>query len=102
MITFDGACALLETALNGAARQQIVAGLAAAKDFRAALLGLRDGLRANAWKAGAHAIHLEPAIEKFDRLTRLDGFHVLHDWDGIADQVNDDTIPVDVLHYLID
>ena len=26
----------------------------------------------------------------------------LHDWDGIADCVNEDIIPVDVLHYLID
>jgi hypothetical protein len=25
---------------------------------------------------------------------------VLHDWDGIADKVNEDTIPVDVLHYV--
>src|SRR5262249_36810177 len=37
-----------------------------------------------------------------DRSTRQDGFHVLHDWDGKADRVNEDTIPVDVLHYLID
>jgi hypothetical protein len=102
MITFDGACSLLDTALNGATRQQIVAGVATAKDFRAALLRLRDSMRANAWKAGGHAINLEPSVEKYDRVTRLDGFHVLHDWDGIADKVNEDTIPVDVLHYLID
>jgi hypothetical protein len=72
------------------------------KDLRAALVALRDGMRANAWKATGRAIDLERAVEQYDRLTRLDGFHVLHDWDGIADNVNDDTIPVDVLHYLID
>src|SRR6185295_8452496 len=38
----------------------------------------------------------------FDRRTRDDGFHVLNDWDGKADTVNEDIIPVDVLHYLID
>ena len=101
-ITFDGACSLLETALKGATRQRIVADVSASKDFRAALLALRDSMRANGWKAGGRAINLQPAIETYDRLTRLDGFHVLHDWDGIADQVNEDTIPVDVLHYLID
>jgi len=101
-ITFDGVCSLLETALKGAIRQRIVADASTSKDFRAALLGLRDSMRANGWKAGGRAINLQPAIETYDRLTRLDGFHVLHDWDGIADTVNEDTIPVDVLHYLID
>jgi hypothetical protein len=100
--TFDDACSLLETALKGDTRHQIVADVATSKDFRAALLRLRDSMRANGWKAGGRAISLERAVESYDRLTRQDGFHVLHDWDGIADTVNADTIPVDVLHYLID
>jgi hypothetical protein len=38
----------------------------------------------------------------YDRRTREEGFHVLNDWDGKADRVNDDIIPVDVLHYVAD
>ena len=102
MTRFDEACAMLETALTGTFRRDIVADVANAKDFRAALLRLRDSMRSHTWKAGEHQISLGRIIKTFDSLTRDDGFHVLHDWDGKADTVNEDIIPVDVLHYLID
>jgi hypothetical protein len=102
MTTFDEACAMLETASTGTFRQDIVAELANAKDFRTALLRLRDSMRSNAWKAAGHQISLGRIIKTFDSRTRDDGFHVLHDWDGKADAVNEDIIPVDVLHYLVD
>jgi hypothetical protein len=38
-------------------------------------------------------------VKEFDATTRSEGFHVLNDWDGKADRVNEDTIPVDVLNY---
>jgi len=41
-------------------------------------------------------------VGTYDTRTRRDGFHVLHDWDGKADKINEDIIPVDVLHYLIE
>ena len=66
------------------------------------MLRLRDGMRSHAWKAGGRHIGFGRYVRTFDRLTRDDGFHVLHDWDGKADTVNEDIIPVDVLHYLID
>jgi hypothetical protein len=100
-VSFDGACGLIETALKGATRRNILAGVSAAKDFTQALRRLRGGMRANAWKAGGQNIDLDEVVKKFDRRTRQDGFHVLHDWDGKADHVNDDIIPVDVLDYLI-
>ena len=59
-------------------------------------------MRAHVWRIGGSTIDLERAIQRYDRRTRQVGFHVLNDWDGIADRVNDDTIPVDVLHYLVD
>lgn len=102
MTTFDEACAMLETASTGTFRQDIVAELANAKDFRTALLRLRGSMRSNAWKAAGHQISLGRIIKTFDSRTRDDGFHVLHDWDGKADTVNEDIIPVDVLHYLVD
>lgn len=100
-VSFDGACALIETALKGATRLEILAGVSDAKDFTQALRRLRGGMRANAWKAGGQKIDLDEVVKKYDRKTRQDGFHVLHDWDGRADHVNDDIIPVDVLDYLI-
>jgi hypothetical protein len=100
-VSFDGACALIETALAGETRREILAGVATPKDFSQALRRLRGGMRAHAWKAGGRRIDLDEVVRKFDRRTRQEGFHALHDWDGKADHVNDDIIPVDVLDYLI-
>lgn len=100
--SFDDACARIETVLKGSARREIVADVSGSKDFRTSLLRLRDSMRANAWRAGAHQIELGSLIRAYDRRTREDGFHALHDWDGVADKVNEDTIPVDVLNYLIE
>src|SRR5205085_10869307 len=55
------------------------------------LARLREQLRVNAF---------EPFLAPFDHRTRQEGFHVLHDWDGKADRVNEETIPVDVLDYI--
>jgi hypothetical protein len=101
-VNFDAGCALLESALTGPARREIVAEAAAAKDFGRALVRLRDHMRANVWLAAAQRIDLARIVSTFDHTTRQDGFHVLHDWDGKADRVNEDTIPVDVLTYLIE
>lgn len=100
--TFDGACALIGAALGGTARQAIVADASRSKDLGTALLRLRGCMRANVWLAGSGRIDLSALVDVYDRRTRQDGFHALHDWDGKADKVNDETIPVDVLYYLVD
>jgi hypothetical protein len=102
MTAFAGACSLLERALTGDARRGIVADLSKSKDFRTALLRLRDSMRAHSWAVGGSQINLGRIIKTFDGQTRDDGFHALNDWDGEADKVNEDTIPVDVLNYLIE
>jgi hypothetical protein len=101
-VTLDAACALIATALRGTARREIVAAVSTSPTLGKALLRLRESMRSNVWKAGAHHINLDALVRAYDSRTREDGFHVLHDWDGKADRVNDDTIPVDVLHYLIE
>jgi hypothetical protein len=101
-ISFDQACTLVAGALRGSARQEIVADAARAKNLGAALLRLRDSMRANEFKAGAHQVFLDRMIRTYDGRTRAEGFHVLHDWDGVSQQVNPDIIPVDVLHFLIE
>ncbi len=93
---------VLQATLEGSARREIVAEASRAGDLGRALRRLREGMRSNVWKTGAATVDLERIIQKYDRKTRQAGFHVLHDWDGISDKVNEDTIPVDVLQYLID
>lgn len=92
----------METALKGTARQEIVAEASKSKDFRQALAWLRDSMRSNVWKAPANHLPLDRFVARYDSLTRLDGFHALHDWDGKADTVNRDTIAVDVVNFVID
>ncbi|HXG86711.1 MAG TPA: hypothetical protein VNJ02_00130 [Vicinamibacterales bacterium] len=102
MRTFEDVSQVLAAALDGNVRRSIVDEAAQQATLGASLHKLRDGMRSNNWKLGARPFDLERIIHKFDRRTRQVGFHVLHDWDGIADKVNEDTIPVDVLHYLVD
>ncbi len=99
-ITFEHACNLVGSALRGSARRDIVADAARASSLGAALLRLRDAMRANEFKAGSHQIFLDRMIRTYDGRTRAEGFHVLHDWDGVSQQVNPDIIPIDVLHFL--
>jgi len=85
---FDAACASVATALEPAARHAVVADVARAHTLGDALVRLRDRMRADGW------------IREFDRRTRDEGFHVLHDWDGKSEVVNPDIIPIDVLNYV--
>ena len=98
-ITFDQAAGLVEAALRGPTRREIVAGLSG-KTLGASLAGLRDALRAHRFRAAGQQIFLERAVTSFDGRTRADGFHIMHDWDGVAQQTNPDIIPIDVLHFL--
>lgn len=101
-ITFEHACNLVGGALRGTVRRDFVTDAAQAKTLGAALLRLRDSMRANEFKAGSHQIFLDRMITAYDGRTRGEGFHILHDWDGVSQQVNPDIIPVDVLHFLIE
>jgi hypothetical protein len=98
-ITFDHACGLVEAALHGNTRREIIAGLSA-RTLGGSLAALGDAMRAHRFRAAGRQIVLERAITSFDGRTRADGFHILHDWDGVAQQTNPDIIPVDVLHFL--
>lgn len=99
-IPFEQTCAILESALRGSARQEIVDEFASAKSLGAALQQLRDAMRANRFRARGHQMFLDRAITAYDGRTRAEGFHILHDWDGVAQQTNPDIIPIDVLHFL--
>jgi hypothetical protein len=101
-ITFAHACALLEAALRGSFRAEILSDASDATDFGHALLRLRACMQSHGWKAGEQRIRFEPIVTKYDTHARQHGFHVLHDWDGTVDKVNEDTIAVDVLNYVFE
>ena len=87
--------------MQGPVRRQIVDGLAG-KTLGASLLALRDAMRANRFRAAGQQIFLDRVITSFDGRTRAEGFHILHDWDGVSQQTNPDSIPIDVLHFVAD
>jgi len=88
---FSTACSLVHASLDGDARAHLVADLARSKPFARALARLREHLRSNSFDA---------FVPRFDHRTRQEGFHALHDWDGKAEQVLGEIIPVDVLDYV--
>jgi hypothetical protein len=99
---FDEACAELEIALAGPLRRQIVEDAAKARDAARAMERLRDCMRSDVWEAGNTRVDLAAAIGAFDKRVRQDGFHAIHDWDGKAERVNDDTIAIDIVNYAIE
>ena len=99
-IPFDQTCAMVESALRGGARKAIVDEFAGARSLGEALTPLRDAMRANQFRVRGHQIFLDRAVTSYDGRTRAEGFHILHDWDGVAQQTNPDIIPIDVLHFL--
>src|SRR6187402_2157388 len=100
-MTFEQACGLVGAALHGPVRREIVDGLSG-KTLGASLLALRDAMRANRFRASGQQVFLDRVISSFDGRTRAEGFHILHDWDGVSQQSNPDIIPVDVLRFLAD
>jgi len=98
---FDETCADIERLLTGDVRSEIVAHAAKSRTLGDALQRLRRSMRGDAWSAGADRVDLASAVRTLDAATRRDGFHVLHDWDGRADHVNEHTIPIDVLDYIV-
>ena len=89
MTEFSEACDSVARAFS--TRQSFVADLARSRPFAKAVARLREYVRANG---------LDPFLSPFDHRTRQEGFHVLHDWDGKADRVSAEMIPVDVLDYV--
>lgn len=101
MIAFEAACSLIEKALSGGLRHEIAAELSRSGDVRRNLLRLRDRMRSHDWTSAAQRLTLGTLIRDYDRRTREEGLHALHDWDGKADHVNEDSIVVDVLNFIV-
>jgi len=85
----------LKTILQGDARPQLLERLSKAKNFKSALVQLRDGMRSH------QVFELKKIVNELNARTVEDGFHVLNDWDGKAEKFNEDIIPVDVLNFYL-
>jgi hypothetical protein len=99
--SFAEACALLGELVDAGFRGAVVADVASARTLGHGLRRLRDALRANAFSALGRRVDLDDLIQSFERRSRPEGFHALHDWEGRAERFNDDTIPVEVLNFII-
>ena len=98
--SFDTACSQVEAALTG--RSVILASLAGPGPFSRSLHRLRDCMRTHTWPAAPRPVRLDRLVDAYDQQARAFGFHLIHDWDGKADRVNENSIPVDVVNYLVD
>lgn len=81
-------------------RRDIVSALARSGSLRESLGALRPMMREHLWKAGGRTIPMAGTVRDADAATRRNGFHALNDWDGVADHVNAEIIPIDVLDYI--
>lgn len=97
---FPSLCASVREVVDGRMRRDIVASLSRGESLHASLGALRHMMQEHLWKASGRAVPMAAAVREADAATRREGFHALHDWDGIADHVNPDIIPVDVLDYI--
>ena len=100
-LVFDELSGQLESVLEGGLRRSCVdAFVNSSRTMGDALGQLRLAMRTHAWKGDGRRVSLVKAVQACDSLTQDEGFHALHDWDGIADHVNPEIIPVDVLDFV--
>ncbi len=93
-ITFPEACDLLGRILRGSARRRII-------ETAGTLPRLRENFRSQVFRAGSEPFNLNPIVKTWDSQVPMEGFHVLHDWNGVADKHSEEPITVDVLDYFI-
>jgi hypothetical protein len=92
----DQLAALLDSPL----RRRLAEHLAAGRSMKEALALLRRMMRGHIWTIEGRVWPLTADVHAMDLATQREGFHALHDWDGIADHVNPEIIPVDVLDFV--
>jgi len=98
-VPFADACHLVHAVM--AVRPDILAHAGAARNLEHGLVRLRDGMRTHVWHVGSQRLDLSAVVADYDARSRAEGLHALNDWDGVADRMNDDTIAVDVLEFVV-
>ena len=90
----------LRSALSGSTRERIVVETLKSRTFDRSVRHLRDGMRAHRFPAEGQDLFSGSWVKSLDHVTRGEGFHILHDWDGKADRFCDDVIPVEVANFV--
>ena len=98
-IPFADVCHLIQAVMQ--VRPDILAHAGSARNLEHALVRLREGMRTHIWHVGRQRLDLSAAVADYDARSRGEGLHAINDWDGVADRVNDDTVAVDVLNFII-
>ena len=100
-ITCSAACDLLERALLGPTRTEILDEALRSGDHGDALRRLRAGMHTHLFKTRSGRLDLGGLVEGLDARTREDGFHVLQSWDFTALRFTEENIPVLMLDYFV-
>ncbi len=99
--TFDELAGQLEALLAGEMRWEYADHLVSSSTTMGDALGhLRLAMRTHTWSGAGQRASMARSVTSCDQRTRAEGFHALNDWDGIADHVNPEIIPVDVLDFV--
>jgi hypothetical protein len=96
-LSYQGACDVVEGALESGARAAILDAAGASGSFAEALRRLRTAMRTHTLETPSGRLLLEGAVRWLDARTQAEGFHVLHEWDG--KRFVDETIPVMMVDY---
>ena len=99
-MAFADLCNLMAPVLTGPARSDILDAAVRAPRLSDALAALGESIQADTFKTHSGTVKLARLMKHFDGLARAEGFHALHDWDGVAARISDSTIPMDVLRYV--
>lgn len=99
-MAFADLCHVMVPVLAGTARHDIIDAAARAPRLSDALAALGRAIDANTFDTGGGPVRLARLIRHFDGLSHAEGFHPLHDWDGVAVRINDSTIAMDVIRYV--
>jgi len=97
---FDDLIGQLQAVLDGHLRRECANRWAGSATLGEALGRLRVAMRTHTWEGAGIRESMAGAIVECDGRTRNEGFHALHDWDGVADHVNPEIVPVDVLDFI--
>lgn len=93
-ITYESACDLVEAALAGNVRTEILDALESGGDFSRACDGLRSAMRSHIFPTRGEPLALNRAVQSLDGRAQRGGLHVLESWDYRAHRFADDILPV--------
>ncbi len=100
-ITVLDACDALEAIFTADTRAEIIDELTRVGSLADALRRLRSAMAAHAFTTSAGALSLAKVVRRLDRLTRDDGFRVLHSWDHTTHRFTEDLVPVLMLDFFV-